>query len=63
MPCPAQLDFQQHGLDAGDVCPLQHYEVVDIVTPVYVQDGEEAVLEVLKEFYVVSVRDQRFRAV
>ena len=64
MPCPALLDFQQHGLDAGDVCPLQDYEVVDVVAPVYVQDGAEAVLvEALKELYVVLVDDPRFRAI
>ena len=64
MPCPSQFAFQQHGLDADDVCPLQNYDVVDEVAPVYMFKMVEAeLMQVLQDFYVVLVGDPRFRAV
>ena len=51
MPWSSYLDFQRHGLTTLDFCPLQDYEVVDVVAPVYVQDGAEAsLMEALEEF-------------
>ena len=36
MSCPAKLDFEEHGLYAGNISHFKHLDVGDEVTPMYV---------------------------
>ena len=57
MACAAQLDLEEHGLDAGDPCSLQYLDASDDVTPVYMEDGvKTALVEAFKEAYVAAVQ-------
>ena len=57
MACPAQLDLEEQGLEAGGPCSLQYLDVGDEVAPVYMEDGAKtALVKVFKEAYVAAVQ-------
>ena len=64
MTSPSELVLQDHGFNAGNPGLLQDFDIGDEVTPVYVENGVQAVLvAALKEADVATVGDPGLRAV
>ena len=57
MTCPACLCLAHGGDDAGELCPLQHLGVRDLVLPAEVENAAETPEVKLMELFLMSPVD------